>query len=106
MSNRLGAEMSVGFKPEAVPGTPEATVNLFLPHNGFLLFDDPKPIEREVSFMALGKKPGIAGHLKPRGKVMTELYAGAGSKPLYWMMALLQQRSRTRLILQPFTCTL
>ena len=85
MGNFLGERHTVGFKPQALAGTPEATVTTFLVSEGLDMQKNPTAIERK-SFIGTGSElPARAGWFAPFGKTSCEVMASQ-PHPFYWLL--------------------
>lgn len=85
MANAHGSKHWVGFKPQAVAGTAETTVNTFLLSTGIQINKNPKHIERKA-FISTGRQmPMLKGWSEPSGKLTTEV-AASQPHPWYWAM--------------------
>lgn len=81
----LGQAGSLGFKEEAVPGTPEDTVDIFFSTEPFNALQEQEPIEREANIQQNMRLPGKAGAKLPQGNQKSELMANRGH-PFYWAL--------------------
>jgi hypothetical protein len=85
LGNFLGEKHTVGFKPEAAPGTPEATVTAFMVSEGLDMYAHPTAIERK-SFLGTGVElPSRSGWIMPGGSVPAEVLASQ-PQPWYWLL--------------------
>jgi hypothetical protein len=82
----LGVNGWLGFKKEAVPGTPETGVDTFFPSESFNLHNKPDVIERKADIDAIGKLPGLKGKFLPTGKMDSELSASTAAHVFYWLL--------------------
>src|ERR1035437_6115062 len=85
VGNYLGSQHWIGFKPQAVPGTPETTVTTFMVSEGLDMNSNPTPIARK-SFIGTGATlPSRQGWIKPAGKAPAEVVASL-PQPWYWLL--------------------
>jgi len=85
LGNFLGAQHWVGFKPQAVAGTPETAVTSFLVTESIDAAANPNPIERKA-YMGTGVQlPPRPGTIKPTGKAACEVMAST-PQPWYWLL--------------------
>lgn len=81
--NDLGSKHWIGFKPQAVAGTPETTVNTFLLSESAQMLPNHTPIERKT-FAGTGQRlPSVKGWIKPSLKCTAEL-AASQPHPFFW----------------------
>lgn len=81
----LGSAHTLGFKPQTVAGTPEATVNTFLSTESVYADAGSSHIERKT-FAGTGRRlASRKGTIEPNGKSTTELMASQ-PHPWYWAM--------------------
>lgn len=78
-----GAEHWVGFKPEAAPGTPEATVNTFLATELANMQPNIEMLERKAHLGTGARLAPTVGGIKPDGKARGEMHASQ-PHPWYW----------------------
>ncbi len=83
MTSYVGAEHWVGFRPQAVTGVPETTVNTFLSTEGLQMYPNPKHVDRKAfNASAVDLAPRV-GTISPDGKCPTEVMASQ-PHPWYW----------------------
>lgn len=85
MGNFLGARHWIGFKPQAVPGTAEATVTTFLATESMAMNAKPSAIERKTHVGTGRALPGRKGYIKPENKCTAELMASQ-PQPFFWAL--------------------
>ena len=81
MANALGAKHWVGFKPQAVAGTPETTVTTFLASESVAMNKNMMPIQRKAHYGSGVALAPRLGWIKPDGTVPFEVNA---SQPHFW----------------------
>lgn len=85
MGNFLGAKHWIGFKEQAVAGTPEATVTTFLASQKMKMAANQKPIARKVYLGTGVALPSRPGWMSPSGSATTEVMASQ-PHPWYWAL--------------------
>lgn len=75
MPNFRGTEHTLGFKPQAAAGTPEATVTTFLSSEGLSMGMNPEPVPSKSYRGSPAETAPRLGVIKPSGKAPCEVMA-------------------------------
>ena len=81
----LGSKHTLGFKPQAVAGTAETTVNTFLATSKINTKGNPSMVDRIATLGTGLDLPGRPGWMEPSGSATAEVHASQ-PHPWYWAL--------------------
>ncbi len=85
MTDLLGNEHWLGAKLQAVAGTPETAVTVFLPTTKIKMDGNRDRIERKAKLATRYQLPGLPGNWHPTASCDCELHASQ-ARPFYWAL--------------------